>query len=57
MFEQIAKLAILSRLFQSIIREKIIKKESISFLSNDKIEIHISPKLKLIAFIKSFFSF
>ena len=29
MFEQIAKLAILSRLFQSLIREKIIKKEKI----------------------------
>ena len=57
MFEQIAKLAILSRLFQSLIREKIIKKESISFLSKDKIEIHISSRLKLTAFIKSFLSF
>ncbi len=57
MFEQIAKLAILSRLFQALIREKIIKKESISFLSKDKIEIHISSNLKLTAFIKSFFSF
>ena len=57
MFEEIAKLAILSRLFQAMVREKIIKKESIYYPQKNKIEVKVSKNQTLLADIMPYSSF
>ncbi|BBH53555.1 IucA/IucC family protein [Fluviispira sanaruensis] len=57
MFEEIAKQAILNRLFQAIIREKIIQNEKIFYPNKNCIAIKLSQNKELFAEINPYASF